>query len=202
MKVAFVHDYLNEYGGAERVLEALCEIWPKAPIYTAFVNKNSPAYARFKGKKIVTSWAQNVPFFSSRLYSPLRFLAPLIWGVFNFSKYDIVITSASWFVTKGFRKQGNKSNKGARGAKSFVEVCYCHTPPRYLYGYATATDIKRNFLTRAYALIVNHFMRVYDFEAAQRVDYFIANSYEVQSRIKKFYRRDSVVIYPPAFASS
>lgn len=208
-KVALVHDYLNEFGGAERVLEALSEIFPKAPIYTAFARKNSPAYKRFKGKKIITSWAQNIPFFSTRLYSPLRFLAPLIWGSFDFSEYDVVITSASWFVTKGVRKSGYQAirksgkkeddpdNLSARKPDYPIEVCYCHTPPRYLYGYATAGDIKRNFLTHVYALIVNHFMRVYDFEAAQRVDYFIANSKEVQSRIKKFYRRESLVIYPP-----
>ena len=194
MKVALVHDYLNEYGGAERVLEALCEIWPKAPIYTAFVNKNSPAYKRFKNRKIITSFAQNIPFFSTRLYSPLRFLAPLIWGGFSrrFSDFDVVISSASWFVTKGL-----VNHKPYTINHKLIEVCYCHTPPRYLYGYVTAGDINRNFLTRVYALIVNHFMRVYDFEAAQRVDYFIANSHEVAGRIKKFYRRDSVVIYPP-----
>src|SRR3989344_147800 len=105
MKVALVHDYLNEFGGAERVLESLCEIFPKSPIYTAFVRKDSPAYKRFKGKKIITSWAQNVPFFASKLHSPLRFLAPLIWNSFDFSEYDVVITSASWFVTKGFKKR-------------------------------------------------------------------------------------------------
>ena len=204
MKVALVHDYLSEFGGAERVLLALSEIFPKAPIYTAFVNKNSPAYARFKGKRIVTSWAQNIPFFSTKLYSPLRFLAPKIWNSFDFSEYDVVVTSASWFVTKGVLKRvrETESKRVKDRERRPIEICYCHTPPRYLYGYATAGDIKRNFITRAYALLINHFMRVYDFEAAQRVDYFIANSYEVQSRIKKFYRRDSVVIYPPAFASS
>ena len=64
MKVALVHDYLNEFGGAERVLEAFCEIWPDAPIYTAFVNKESSAYERFKGKEMITSWVQNVHFFA------------------------------------------------------------------------------------------------------------------------------------------
>ena len=200
MRVALVHDYLNEYGGAERVLEALCEIFPKAPIYTAFVNKNSPAYKRFKGKKIITSWVRNIPFFSTRLYSPLRFLAPLIWGSFDFSQYDLVVTSASWFVTKGVT--GNRKQETGNRKQTPIEVCYCHTPPRYLYGYATATDHRRIFLTRFYALLVNHFMRIYDFEAAQRVDYFIANSKEVQSRIKKFYRRESTVIYPPVDVSA
>ena len=204
LKIALVHDYLNEYGGAERVLGVLCEIFPKAPIYTAFAKGDSPAYRRFRGRKIITSWAQNIPFFANGLYSPLRFLAPWIWGSFSrqLADYDVVISSASWFVSKGFGKRSGLSSslnneKGQTLAKQPVEICYCHTPPRYLYGYVTASDIKRNFLTRLYALIVNHFMRVYDWEAAQRVDYFIANSKEVASRIKKFYRRDSVVIYPP-----
>src|SRR3989344_3637256 len=157
MRVALVHDFLSEYGGAERVLETLCEIFPKAPIYTAFYKEGSPAYLRFKAKKIITSWAQNMPFFVSKLHSPLRFLAPLIWNSFDFSQYDLVVTSSSWYMTKGVVKRVRE------------------------------TESER----------VKDFMRVYDFEAAQRVDYFIANSKEVAARIKKFYRRDSFVIYPP-----
>lgn len=197
MKVALVHDYLNEFGGAERVLLALSEIWPKAPIYTAFYKEGSSAYVRFKGKKIIASWAQKVPFFSTYLHSPLRFLAPWIWGSFDLADFDVVITSASWYVTKGVLR-GNPSTHSVRsGPQRSVEVCYCHTPPRYLYGYLTSVDWQRFWPVRLYALIVNHFMRVYDFEAAQKVDYFIANSKNVQERIKKFYRRDSEVIYPP-----
>ena len=189
MKVALVHDFLIEFGGAERVLEALCEIYPKAPIYTAFYKKGSTAYERFKNKKIVASWAHHVPFFASKLHSPLRFLAPKIWNSFDFSNYDLVISSSSWYITRGF--------KGAKGDKEFVEICYCHTPPRYLYGYRTSVDYKKNPLIKAYAIFVNHFIRMYDYEAAQRVDYFIANSEEVKRRIQKFYRRESKVIYPP-----
>ncbi len=229
MKIALVHDYLNEFGGAERVLEAFCEIWPDAPIYTAFVNKNSSAYKRFvgtksfssnkrfKGKKIITSWAQNVPFFAAFLHSPLRFLAPLIWGSFDFSNYDVVLASSSWFVTRGFKKgnpstplrpiretpfevtQGKqgKQAQGRSGSQPLVEICYCHTPPRYLYGYPTSVEWQKYWPMRIYAAIVNHYMRVYDFEASQKTDYFIANSHEVAARIRKFYRRDSKVIYPP-----
>src|SRR3989344_490116 len=186
MKVALVHDYLNEFGGAERVLLALSEIWPKAPIYTAFYKEGSPAYERFKGKKVITSWAQKIPFFSTYLHSPLRFLAPFIWNSFDFSDFDAVITSSSWYITKGIKK----------GPKT-VEVCYCHAPPRYLYGYPTSIEWQRYWPVRVYALLVNHFMRVYDFEAAQRVDWFIANSKNVAERIRKFYMRDSTVIYPP-----
>jgi len=189
MKVALVHDYIKEYGGAERVLEALCEIFPSAPIYTAFCNQKGTAYEHFKHKKILTSWAQSIPFFTTHLHSPLRFLAPFIWESFDLSSYDVVISSASWYITKGFKKPF--------GSNHFIEICYCHTPPRWLYGYATSVNFQKYPLVKAYAAIVGHFMRLYDFKAAQKVDYFIANSKEVAGRIAKFYRRDSTVIYPP-----
>ncbi|MDO8486728.1 MAG: glycosyltransferase family 4 protein, partial [Candidatus Curtissbacteria bacterium] len=172
MKVALVHDYLGEFGGAERVLKALCEIWPKAPIYTAFY-REGVAYERFKNRKIITSWAQKVPFFTTYLHSPLRFLAPFIWNSFDFSGYDVIVSSSSWYVTKGFKKKGKA-----------IEICYCHTPPRWLYGYATSVNFQKYPLVKAYAAIVGHFMRLYDFKAAQKVDYFIANSEEVAGRIK------------------
>jgi glycosyltransferase involved in cell wall biosynthesis len=189
MKVAIIHDYIKEYGGAERVLEALTEIFPQAPVYTAFVDKNSTAYAHFKNKKIIPSWVQSIPFFKTKLHSPLRFLAPFVWESFDLSAYDVIISSASWYITKGFRKRFDKSH--------FIEICYCHTPPRWLYGYTTSVNFRKYALIRAYASIVGHFMRLYDFKAAQKVNYFIANSQEVAERIKKFYRRDSTVIYPP-----
>jgi glycosyltransferase involved in cell wall biosynthesis len=188
MRVAIVHDYIKEYGGAERVLETLTEIFPDAPIYTAFCAKNSQAHNHFKDKQIITSWAQYVPFFKSKLYSPLRFLTPLIWGSFDLSKYDLVISSSSWYIAKGF---GNKNQKWP------IEICYCHTPPRWLYGYTTSVNFQKYWPVRVYALIIGHFLRLYDFKQAQKVDYFIANSKEVQARIKKFYRRDATVIYPP-----
>jgi glycosyltransferase involved in cell wall biosynthesis len=195
MRVALVHDYIKEYGGAERVLETLAEIFPDAPIYTSFCVKNSQAYKHFKDKQIITSWVQHLPFFKSRLYSPLRFLTPLIWGSFNLSKYDLVISSSSWYIAKGF---GNKTeNVKLKTKKGSIEICYCHTPPRWLYGYTTSVNLQRYWPVKVYALIVGHFLRLYDFKQAQKVDYFIANSKEVQARIKKFYRRDSMVIYPP-----
>lgn len=185
MKIALVHDYLKEYGGAERVLTAFHEIWPEAPIYTSFCAKGSNAFLVFKESIIIESWFGKLPF-CERLISPLRFLLPLIWKSFDFSNYDLIISSASWAVTKGFT---NKSKT--------KEICYCHTPPRYLYGYETSKNWKKYWYIRFYALIVNHFMRVYDFKQSQKVNFFIANSSEVQSRIKKFYRRKAVIINPP-----
>lgn len=189
MKVALVHDYLNEFGGAERVLLALSEIYPNAPIYTSFYTKGSPTYERFKDKKIITSWAHKyIPGFASgKLHSPLRFLAPFIWNNFDFSKYDVIISSASWYVTKGFTKKG----------KHTIEICYCHTPPRWLYGLPTSIELQKYWPVKIYAKIVGHLMRKYDFAAAQRVDFFLANSENVANRIKKFYGRDSQIIYPP-----
>ena len=187
MKVALVHDYIKEYGGAERVLEALVELYPDAPIYTAFYNKDSLAYQKFKERTIHPSWVHYIPFFSTYLHSPLRFLAPLIWSSFDFSSYDVVISSASWYVTKGFGKKKAKP----------IEVCYCHTPPRWLYGYKTSIEFQKYWPVRIYAAIVGHFMRMYDFSSAQKVHYFIANSKETESRIQKFYRRDATVVYPP-----
>jgi len=197
MRVAIVHDYLKEFGGAERVLEALCEIFPDSPIYTAFYDKKGTAYEHFKHKKIISSWVQGIPFFVSKLHSPLRFLAPLIWGSFKeeFEKYDVVISSASWYITKGFGGRRQKSE--VRSQKLPIEICYCHTPPRWLYGYNTSVNFQRYPLVKVYAAIVGHFMRLYDFKQAQKVDYFLSNSKEVAGRIKKFYRRDSTVIYPP-----
>ena len=190
MKIAIIHDYLNEFGGAERVLLALTEIWPDAPIYTAFYNKDSEAYKRFKGKKIITSWVNKIPFFDKYLHSPLRFLAPTIWNSFDFSEFDIVISSASWYITKGFGSRGTDRRQP-------IEFCYCHTPPRWLYGYKTSIELQKYWPVRIYAKVVGAFMRLYDFKAAQRVNYFIANSQNVADRIKRIYRRDAKVIYPP-----
>lgn len=185
MKIALVHDYLNEFGGAERVLKVLSEMYPEAPIYTAFRVKGSSADKNFKDKKIKESFLAPV-LKTGKLYSPLRFLAPIVWKSFDFSDYDVVLTSSSWYITRGFRI-----------GKNTKIICYCHTPPRWLYGYETSIELQKYWPVRVYAAIVGHFMRLFDFQSAQQVDLFIANSKNVQKRIEKFYRRDSLVIYPP-----
>src|SRR3990172_10726603 len=147
MKVAIVHDYINELGGAERVLEALCEIYPEAPIYTAYLKKSSNAYPHFKDRKIIESWAAVIPFFP-KLASPLRFLTPWIWGSLDLSKYDLVISSASWYITKGFNKKNHES--GIKNKRP-IEICYCHTPPTWLYGYTTSVNYQKYELIRFYS---------------------------------------------------
>lgn len=185
LKVALVHDYIKEYGGAERVLKTLSDMYPDTPIYTAFCVKGSTAGKEFRGKKIVESWLSHL-LKIWRLYSPLRFLAPAIWGSFDFSDYDLVITSCSWYITRGFKVGPNTK-----------VIAYCHTPPRWLYGYETSVGFTKYWPVKIYAKIVGYFMRKYDHKTAQEINYWIANSQNVAGRIKKFYGKDSIVIYPP-----
>ncbi len=188
LKIALVHDYIKEFGGAERVLMTLHEMFPEAPIYTAFVTPGSTAENEFRkaGAKLVPSWA-NLLIRSRNLYSPLRFLVPLIWEAFDFSKFDVVILSSSGYFAKQIRVP-----------KQTKVICYCHTPPRFIWGYQTSMEWqKKLWPVRLYGYIFGHFLRLYDFLAAQRVNQFIANSENIARRIKKNYRRDSVVIYPP-----
>lgn len=185
MKVAIVHDYIKEFGGAERVLKTLTEIYPNAPIYTAFRVKGSIADKELGNKKIIESFL--APLLKlGKLYSPLRFLIPIIWGSFDLSKFDLVITSCSWYVTRGFKV-----------GKNTKVIVYCHTPPRWLYGYQTSVGFTKYWPVKFFSLIVGHFIRIYDFKTAQTIDNWIANSKNVANRIWKFYRKNATVIYPP-----
>lgn len=188
MKVALVHDYLREYGGAERVLEALHEIFPKAPVYTAYYNPESLGEngKRFASWDIRTSWFQKFPF-ANQLLSPFRIFGPMMFESFDLSEYDLVISSSS----------ATHLAKSVITKPETLHISYIHTPPRFLYGYVTSFNYKKHWWTRVGGEIINHFMRIYDFEVSQRPDILVANSKNVQARIKKFYRRDSVVIYPP-----
>ncbi|MCL5019850.1 MAG: glycosyltransferase [Patescibacteria group bacterium] len=187
MRIAIVHDYIKEYGGAERVLEALTEIYPDAPIYTSVYLPSflGPHKKRFKKLRIKTSWAQLFPF-RAKLISPIRLIAPLLFTSFDFSKFDVIIVSATGAY---FPNSLNKKNA--------VQISYTHTPPRYLYGYETARNWKKNKVYFALGTLAIHFLRLWDFKYSKNVDFYIANSKETAARIKKFYRKDSKVIYPP-----
>lgn len=187
MKVALVHDYLKEYGGAERVLEALHEMFPKAPVYVAFYAPKGLGIhaARFKDWDIRTSWLQKVPF-AGRFLSPLRILAPTIFESFDLSEYEVVISSCAIYFSKAVITKPKT-----------LHISYIHTPPRYLYGYTTSFNYKKRWWTRLGAEVMNHFLRIWDFETSQRPDILVANSENVAQRIKKFYRREATVVYPP-----
>jgi glycosyltransferase involved in cell wall biosynthesis len=187
MKVALVHDYIKEYGGAERVLEALHEMYPNADVFTTIYCPDylGPHRDRFVNWKIKTSFLQYIPY-KEKLISPFRLISSWVFKNFDFSGYDLVIVSATGaYLPNAIKKRTAR------------HVCYCHTPPRYLYGYKTARDWERNILSKVVGSIVNHFLRMVDFRSAQNVDLFIANSEEVKERIRKFYRKEAVVVYPP-----
>lgn len=184
MKIALVHDYLSEAGGAERVLKVLSQMYPDAPIYTAFVKKGS-ALRIFEGSKIIESkwgWLLKI----GRMYSYLRFCLPWIWRSVDLREFDLVITSCSGYIARGFRVRDET-----------VVVAYCHTPPRWLYGYETPTGAASKWWGRLFMLVVGPWVRYFDFISSQRINHWIANSKEVAKRIEKYYRRKAQVVYPP-----
>jgi exopolysaccharide biosynthesis WecB/TagA/CpsF family protein len=187
LKVAIVHDYLRTFGGGERVLEALCDIWPKARVFvaTADFKRMGIFAARFRKLGIRTSWAQKIPFFVKKplLY---RFSLPLVWSFLDVGKVDVVISSS-----------GSNISKGVRIPKGAIHICYCHTPPRFLYSLKTETDILNNPILKVVAGPAVAALKYYDKKTSKNVDLFIANSQNVKERIKRAYNKDALVIYPP-----
>ncbi len=193
LKVAIVHDYIKEYGGAERVLERLIKIFPNADIYTSMYAPEylGPHRKRFEQYDIRTTWINKIPK-RHKIISPLRLLSPLAFKSLDLKLYDIVIVSQTGAYFPNFLHKSRKQKI----------ICYTHTPPRYLYGYKTARDIPQNPFIKLASNAAFNALRIVDFEASKKVDIFIANSQEVKKRIEKFYRRDAIVIYPPVAVPS
>lgn len=188
MKVALVHDYLNQYGGAERVLEAFCQIFPKAPIYTLIYDKEKTGFA-FNNKEIKTSFLQKIPLVKSH-HRPFLMLMPLAIEQFDFSEYDLVLSDSASYA------------KGVITSHETLHICYCHTPIRYAWD-DSHKYIEEFGYSKAIKKTIPFFMsyiRIWDKKASQRVDKFISNSKFVSERIKKYYKRDSKVIHPPVKA--
>lgn len=186
MRVALVHDYLTQAGGAERVLEAFVEQYPNAPIYTLLYDEEGTRGA-FAGRDIRTSFLQRIPFAKRRhrLFPPLM---PIATESMDLSEYDLVISS-SWSFTKGIITPVNT-----------VHVSFCHTPLRYAWDDSHRyIDEFRSFprIFRQLARPALTYLRLWDFAAAQRPDRLVANSSHVAKRIKKYYGRDAAVVYPP-----
>jgi len=184
MRVALVHDWLNQIGGAEAVLEALVEAFPGAPIYTSiYARDRMPAH--YRGWEIRTTWLDALPLIhrQHQLYLPLY---PLAFDGLNLSGYDVVISNKSGFC------------HSVVTGPSTVHLCYCLTPTRYVWAYEEYIAREglpgplRRLLRPLIALL-----RIWDRMAADRVDAFIAISREVARRIRKFYRRPSILLHPP-----
>lgn len=177
MKVALVHDDLVQWGGAERVLLALSELFPEAPIYTSVFNSNNPILAqKFKNKIIVPSFMQNIPGWRN-MYRMLLPLYPLAFEQFDFSEFDLVISHGTRFAKSVITKPRTK------------HIHYSHTPPRFLWNFSGETSSK---LLYPYL----SFLRLYDQISSKRVDKWIAGSKNCQKRLEKIYRVDSKVCEP------
>ncbi|MFA9262861.1 MAG: glycosyltransferase [Undibacterium sp.] len=190
MKIALVHDYLVQYGGAERVLEAFTEIWPYAPVYT-LLHDPEAMHGKFADKRIYTSFLQKSRFARKhhRLFPPLM---PVAIESFDFSKYDVVLSDSSSYA------------KGIITRPETLHISYVHTPMRYAWDdcqkYTQDFGFPR-FIKKLVPFFMNP-IRLWDKASADRVDHYIANSKFVQSRIAKYYRKDSDVIHPPVDIAS
>lgn len=184
MKIALVHDYLAQDGGAERVLHAFHEVWPDAPIFVLFHDKKK--FPQFKQAQVRQSFIAHMPFGKShyRWYLPWM---PLATERHDMNDFDIVLSSTSAFA------------KGVITRPDTLHLSYCHTPTRYLWTdtHKYISDLKHNKLIKAGLPRLIHKLRLWDKSSVDRVDHFIANSRTVRGRIQKYYRRDSEVIYPP-----
>jgi glycosyltransferase involved in cell wall biosynthesis len=187
-QVALVHDWLNQLGGAEYVLETLVRMFPAAPVYTSMYapDKMPPAYRTWD---IRTTFMQRLPGVTRRhqAYMPVY---PLAFGRIDLSGRDLILSNKSGFC------------HGVRPPRNARHVCYCLAPTRFLWQYESYAA--RESLGKAVDLALRPLLgplRRWDYDAAQRVDHFIAISQEIQGRIRRYYRRESVVIYPPVDVS-
>lgn len=180
-RVALVHDWLVTWGGSESVVRSLCRILPGAPLFTSVWAPDGRVAQEFKDVAIRTTWLQRLPV----IHRYHRWLVPLMAQAFerlDLTGYNLVVSSSHAF------------SKAVRPAADALHVCYCHTPPRYLWDlYKVYNPGLAGRLRRP---LIQH-LRNGDLEAANRVDVFLANSQNVADRIARNYGREAVVVYPP-----
>ena len=183
MRIALVHDWLSNLGGAERVLIELHKIFPEAPIYTIFANKKFVS-EYLPNAKVITSPLNKIPFIN-KFYKYFLVLMPSTIESFDLSNFDIVVSSSVIF------------SKGLVLSLKTKHICYCYSPTRFLW------DRHMDYENKTWqSNLARHLLRIWDRQASERVDQFVAISEHVRCRIKKYYRKDSKIIYPPVNLSS
>ncbi len=188
-KVVIVADWLTNMGGAENVVLALHDAFPDAPIYTStYAPENMP---KFSGLDVRTTYLQNLPKPLRKLHKFFPMLRVSAFQKLDFSEFDVIISSSS-----AESKQVKKTRPDQ------IHICYCHTPIRYYWSHydeyrADPGFGKLNWLIRLAMPLIVPALKKADYQAAQAVDVFIANSSEVQKRIKNYYGRPSTIIHPP-----
>ncbi|HLF27094.1 MAG TPA: glycosyltransferase [Anaerolineae bacterium] len=183
MNIALVHDWLNQYGGAERVLDTLKGLYPAAPLHTSiYWRAGMPPHYREWG--IQTTWLDRAPGIYQR-HQPYLPFYPLAFRSLDLSRYDVVVSNKSGFC------HGVSTGQA-------LHICYCLAPTRYVWtvdAYAEREALSRT--TRLTLKPLINWLRRWDYAAAQRVTHFVAISAEVRERIRRYYNRDSIVIHPP-----
>ncbi len=188
LRVAVVHYWFLGIGGGERVVEALADIFPQADFY-ALVASEHGVPAALRGRRLTTSFVGRIPG-AKRWHRHFLPLYPLALEQFDMSGYDLVISSESGPA------------KGVITPAGSCHICYCHTPMRYLWDMYHEYRKTMNPVTRTVFSLAAHYARQWDVSTAGRVDHFVANSKHVAARIRKYYGRNSTVIYPPVDVSA
>ena len=184
MKVALIHYWLLTPRGGEKVLEALCELFPDADIYTHVYDEQAFVDSPISKHRVHTSFISRLPF-AKRLYQSYLPLMPMALENFDLSGYDLIISSESGPA------------KGIIPPPGALHICYCHSPMRYAWDMYHSYKGSAGFFKRIFMPPLMHYIRRWDQLAAAQTDHFIANSHFVASRIQRYYRRSADVIYPP-----
>ncbi len=190
LKIALVHEYLTRHGGAERVLSRFATLYDDSDIYTLLYNPTRMSQV-FNPDRVYTSFLQKLPLFLRNRPKYLGLLAPSAVESFDLARYDVILSSSNSFA------------KGVITKPRSLHICYCHAPTSFVWDgfYQYRKNQQKGWFLNFGMAFLAHYLRQWDKQAADRVDYFIANSKTTQKRIKKFYRRDSEVIYPPVEVS-
>ncbi len=183
-KVAIVHDYLNQMGGAERVVGVLHRMYPNAPIFTTIVDRDK-LLPELQDADIRTTWMQRIPGVNKR-FKLFFWLYPFAVSSMNLKGYDVVISSSSAY------------GKGAPVDEGAVHICYCHTPMRFAWDFNSYMEaVKVPSLVRTAARMLVMPLRLWDKATSRKVTQIIANSTVVKGRIEEHYGKDALVIFPP-----
>ena len=184
-RIAIVHYWFVNHRGGERVVEAMASMFPQADLFSLVVDTKAVPDS-LRERSIKTSFLQKLPG-GHRWHRHLLPLYPLALEQFDLNAYDLVLSSESGPA------------KGVLTSARTCHICYCHSPMRYLWDFYHRYRNGANFRSwlRPFFTLATHYLRMWDAASADRVDYFVANSHNIASRIRKYYRRNSVVIYPP-----
>ena len=183
LKVAIVHDYLNQYGGAERVLEVIHGLFPEAPVYTLLYDPlRLPE--RFSTWDIKPSFLNRLPGHRKH-YQKMLSLFPHAIESFDLREYQVVISSSNAWA------------KGAITLPGTLHLCYVHTPMRFAWDWFHQIPMEHSQLTNLFLVPLLNRIRLWDVSSSLRPDQYLANSLEVQQRVEKYYRRQSTLLYPP-----